>query len=107
MSVTSLIPMIREHDKTRCTLPLEHTKIIDMPIDIFSEIYQNGQMSCYGRSKTTTPLLIEFIQESMAGRLCVTYLEKIGHISFHTRDGSVNLSTPLVIARMVMAGLGR
>lgn len=107
MSVTSIIARIREHDKTRCTLPVEHTEIIGLPVEIHSEIYQDGQLSYAGRSKSTTPQLIEFVKETMAGRFGVMYLDKVGQISFHTRDGACTLLVPLVVAKAIVAGIGR
>ena len=106
-SVTSLVPIVRERAKVLGPSNIQHETVIGMPIGIYSEVYQQGEIVFTGRSKTTTDLLIDFIEETSIGRFASRHRNTMSEISFHTRDGMIKIFLKTHVAKAVTAGLGK
>jgi hypothetical protein len=100
--VTSLIPSIEKHNKTRQTVDTDSNIIRDMPIIADCTIYQDGALSFSGESRTTVPLLVEFILSTIVGRVKSDKAFGFSSIKFETRDGHVSVLIRSIIADAVI-----
>lgn len=91
--VACLVPRIRARPKVE---PRVHDTVVhDLPVKIYTEVYEGGQLVFSGLSENTIPLLIGFIKETSIGRSYSRFDHRSGQgtYGFETRDGSVKITS--------------
>jgi hypothetical protein len=86
--VTSLVPIIRERNKTRQPGNFD-TQIKGFPIKVYTEVRANGRLKSALHSKSSMMDLIEFAKHVFIGRMSIELHDGKGSIHFHTREGEV------------------